>query len=110
MINIENLNKEQQKGVLATEGPVLILAGAGSGKTRVLTNRTAYLIKEKNVNPYHILAITFTNKAAAEMRERIDEMVGHGSESIWVSTFHSLCVRILRRYADRIGYSTNFTI
>lgn len=110
MINIESLNEQQQQGVYATEGPVLILAGAGSGKTRVLTNRTAYLIDEKQVNPYYILAITFTNKAAAEMRERIDEMVGYGSESIWVSTFHSLCVRILRRYADRIGYGTNFTI
>ena len=110
MVNIENLNEQQQLGVYATEGPVLILAGAGSGKTRVLTNRTAYLIDEKQVNPYYILAITFTNKAAAEMRERIDEMVGYGSESIWVSTFHSLCVRILRRHADRIGYGTNFTI
>lgn len=110
MINIESLNEQQQQGVYATEGPVLILAGAGSGKTRVLTNRTAYLIDEKQVNPYYILAITFTNKAAAEMRDRIDEMVGYGSESIWVSTFHSLCVRILRRYADRIGYGTNFTI
>ena len=110
MVKTENLNKEQQKGVVETEGPVLILAGAGSGKTRVLTNRTAYLINEKNINPYHILAITFTNKAAAEMRERIDRMVGHGSEGIWVSTFHSLCVRILRRHGDRIGYQTNFTI
>ena len=89
---------------------MLILAGAGSGKTRVLTHRTAYLIEEKGINPYHIMAITFTNKAAGEMRERIDAMVGYGSESIWVSTFHSTCVRILRRHIDRIGYDTNFTI
>ena len=106
----DTLNPQQQEGVFTTEGPVLILAGAGSGKTRVLTHRTAYLIEEKGINPYHILAITFTNKAAGEMRERIDDMVGYGSESIWVSTFHSTCVRILRRYIDRLGYSTNFTI
>ena len=89
---------------------MLILAGAGSGKTRVLTHRAAYLIEEKGVNPYHIMAITFTNKAAGEMRERIDKIVGFGSESIWVSTFHSSCVRILRRHIDRIGFDTNFTI
>ena len=106
----DTLNEQQQKGVFTTEGPVLILAGAGSGKTRVLTHRTAYLIEEMGVNPYHIMAITFTNKAAGEMRERIDDMVGYGSESIWVSTFHSTCVRILRRYIDRLGYDTNFTI
>ncbi len=104
------LNEEQKKAVLHTEGPLLILAGAGSGKTRVLTHRTAYLIEEKGVNPYHILAITFTNKAAQEMRERIDRQVGFGSESIWVSTFHSTCVRILRRHIDRLGYDNNFTI
>ena len=86
------------------------MAGAGSGKTRVLTHRTAYLIEEKGVNPYNIMAITFTNKAAGEMRERIDQLVGYGSESIWVSTFHSTCVRILRRHIDRIGFDTNFTI
>ena len=110
MIQTELLNPMQKEGVVTTEGPVLILAGAGSGKTRVLTMRTAYLIEEKGINPFNILAITFTNKAAGEMRRRIDEMVGFGSESIWVSTFHSCCVRILRRFADRIGYDTNFTI
>ena len=93
-----------------TEGPLLILAGAGSGKTRVLTHRIAYLIEEQQVNPWNILAITFTNKAAGEMRERVDKLVGYGSESIWVSTFHSMCVRILRRHIDLLGYDTNFTI
>ena len=106
----ESMNEMQLRAVCQTEGPVLILAGAGSGKTRVLTHRAAYLIEEKGVNPYHIMAITFTNKAAGEMRERIDSIVGFGSESIWVSTFHSACVRILRRHIDRIGYDTNFTI
>ncbi len=110
MITTEQLNPEQQQGVYTVNGPVLILAGAGSGKTRVLTNRTAYLIKERYVDPFNILAITFTNKAAAEMRRRINELVGHGAEGIWISTFHSCCVRILRRYADRIGYDTGFTI
>ncbi len=109
-MNLEMLNDEQREAVVTTEGPLLILAGAGSGKTRVLTYRTAYLIEECGINPYNIMAITFTNKAAGEMRERIDDMVGYGSESIWVSTFHSTCVRILRRYIDRLGYDTNFTI
>lgn len=95
---------------MQTEGPVLILAGAGSGKTRVLTHRVAYLIDQEGVNPYQIMAITFTNKAAGEMRERVDQIVGFGSEQIWVSTFHSTCVRILRRYIDRLGYDNNFTI
>ena len=107
---LDALNEPQRQAVMATDGPLLILAGAGSGKTRVLTHRTAYLIEECGVNPYNIMAITFTNKAAGEMRERIDQMVGYGSESIWVCTFHSTCVRILRRYIDRLRFGTNFTI
>ena len=106
----DTLNNEQREAVFHTEGPLLILAGAGSGKTRVLTHRIAYLIDEMGVNPWNILAITFTNKAAGEMRERVDKIVGFGSESIWVSTFHSTCVRILRRHIDRLGFGTNFTI
>ncbi len=106
----DTLNAEQREAVFHTEGPLLILAGAGSGKTKVLTHRIAYLIEEKGINPWNILAITFTNKAAGEMRERVDDIVGFGSESIWVSTFHSTCVRILRRHIDRLGYDNNFTI
>ena len=106
----DTLNKPQKEAVFHTEGPLLILAGAGSGKTRVLTHRIAYLIEEKGVNPWNILAITFTKKAAEEMRQRGDSLVGIGAESIWVSTFHSMCVRILRRYIDRLGYDNRFTI
>ena len=106
----DTLNEEQKKGVFTTEGPVLILAGAGSGKTSVLTRRIAYLIENVGVNPWNILAITFTNKAAGEMRDRVNNFVGYGAESVWVATFHSTCVRILRRYIDRIGYDINFTI
>ncbi|MBR0515735.1 MAG: UvrD-helicase domain-containing protein, partial [Eubacterium sp.] len=107
---MEGLNRVQEEACSYTEGPLLILAGAGSGKTRVLTHRIAYLIDEKSVNPYNILAITFTNKAANEMRERVDNIVGYGSESVWVSTFHSMCVRILRRHFEAIGGNNNFTI
>lgn len=107
---LELMNGPQRDAVTTTEGPLLIIAGAGSGKTRVLTHRVAYLIDRAGVNPYHILAITFTNKAAEEMRQRIDDIVGFGSESIWVTTFHSTCVRILRRYIDRLGYDKHFTI
>ena len=107
---IQGMNERQSAAVECTEGPLLIIAGAGSGKTRVLTHRIAYLINEKHVDPYNIMAITFTNKAAAEMRERIDKIVGFGSESIWVMTFHSTCVRILRRHIDLMGFDTNFTI
>jgi len=107
---LNGLNPEQQEAVKATDGPLLIMAGAGSGKTRVLTHRIAYLMVEKGVNPYNILAITFTNKAAREMRERIKKMMGGTADEIWISTFHSMCVRILRRDIDRIGYNRNFTI
>lgn len=110
MNKYESLNPMQQEAVFHTEGPLLILAGAGSGKTRVLTHRIAYLIEEKDVKPWNIMAITFTNKAAAEMRERVNSIVGFGAESIWVTTFHSSCVRILRRHIEYLGYSTNFTI
>ncbi len=106
----DTLNNKQREAVMQVDGPVLILAGAGSGKTRALTHRIVYLIEECGVNPWNILAITFTNKAAEEMRDRVDSLVGYGSDQIWVSTFHSMCVRILRRYIDKLGYDTNFTI
>lgn len=108
---LAGMNPQQAEAVKTTEGPLLIMAGAGSGKTRVLTHRIAYLIVEKEVYPSKILAITFTNKAAREMRERIDGVLGNGTtESMWVSTFHSMCVRILRRNIDRIGFSKSFSI
>lgn len=107
---LAGMNDKQQEAVLATEGPVLVMAGAGSGKTRVLTHRVAYLIEEKNVLPWHILAITFTNKAAREMKERIGKLLGDSANDIWVSTFHALCVRILRRDIDKLGFNTAFTI
>ncbi len=106
----DTLNKEQKEAVLRTEGPLLLLAGAGAGKTRCLTHRIAYLIDEMGVKPWNILAITFTNKAAGEMRERVDGLVGFGADQVWVSTFHSLCVRILRRHIDRLGFDNGFTI
>lgn len=106
----DTLNEKQKEAVLHTEGPLLILAGAGSGKTRVLTHRIAYLMEHCGVNPWNIFAITFTNKAAGEMRERVDNIAGFGSDGVWVSTFHSACVRILRRHIDLLGYGTNFTI
>ena len=108
-MNLDGLNDMQKRAVKRTEGPLLIIAGAGSGKTRVLTHRIAYLIEDCDVAPYNILAITFTNKAAAEMKERVEKITPLGSQ-VWVSTFHSTCVRILRRYIDRLGYDTNFTI
>ena len=110
MNNYDTLNPMQREAVFTTEGPLLVLAGAGSGKTRALTHRVAYLIEEKGVKPWNILAITFTNKAAGEMRDRVNSLVEYGADSVWVSTFHSLCVRILRRFIENIGYTTDFSI
>lgn len=107
---LKGMNQKQAEAIQTTEGPLLVMAGAGSGKTRVLTHRIAYLIDEKEVNPWNILAITFTNKAANEMKERVQQLLGDESEGVWISTFHSMCVRILRRNIDLIGYQKNFTI
>ncbi|KIL50679.1 ATP-dependent DNA helicase PcrA [Jeotgalibacillus alimentarius] len=107
---LNGMNPEQARAIKATDGPLLIMAGAGSGKTRVLTHRIAYLMIEKGIAPYNILAITFTNKAAREMKDRVGNILGGAAEDVWISTFHSMCVRILRRDIDRIGYNRNFTI
>ena len=107
---LEELNPEQKKAVENTEGPCLVIAGAGSGKTKVLTYKIAYLMQEKQVKPWNILAITFTNKAANEMKERIEGLVGEAAKDIWMGTFHSICVRILRRFIDRIGFDSSFII
>ena len=107
---LEGLNDKQKEAVLATEGPCLVIAGAGSGKTKVLTHKIAYLLSEKNVKPWNILSITFTNKAANEMKQRVEKLVGEASQEMWLGTFHSICVRILRRFIDRIGFDTTFLI
>ena len=107
---LEGLNEKQKEAVISTEGPCLVIAGAGSGKTKVLTHKIAYLIKEKYIKPWNILAITFTNKAANEMKERIGGLIGEGINDMWVGTFHSICIRVLRRYIDRIGYNSDFLI
>ena len=107
---IDVLNDKQKEAVLSTEGPCLVIAGAGSGKTKVLTHKIAYLMQEKNVKPWSILAITFTNKAANEMKERVENLIGDVAKDMWIGTFHSICVRILRRYIDRIGFTSSFII
>ena len=107
---LDKLNERQKEAVLATEGPVLVLAGAGSGKTTVLVNRIAYMISEKHIRPWNILAITFTNKAAREMKDRIERLLGDTAKDMWIGTFHSVCVRILRSCIDLLGYSRDFVI
>ncbi len=107
---LEELNPKQKEAVLETDGPCLVIAGAGSGKTKVLTYKISYLMKEKNIKPWNILAITFTNKAASEMKERVQALVGDATDDIWLGTFHSICVRILRKFIDRLGYDTSFAI
>ena len=103
---LKELNNKQYEAVINTEGPCLVIAGAGSGKTKVLTYKIAYLIKEKHISPWNILAITFTNKAANEMKQRVENLVGDAVNDMWIGTFHSICVRILRKYIDRIGFNT----
>ena len=107
---LKGLNDKQYEAVINTEGPILVIAGAGSGKTKVLTHKIAYLMQEKKVLPWNILAITFTNKAANEMKERITGLVGESAKDIWMGTFHSICVRILRKHIDQIGYDSSFII
>ena len=107
---LEGLNDKQYEAVVNFQGPCLVIAGAGSGKTKVLTHKIAYLMKEKNVKPWNILAITFTNKAANEMKQRVENIIGEASQDMWIGTFHSICVRILRRYIDRIGFDKSFAI
>ena len=107
---LNDLNPVQQEAVLETEGPLLVFAGAGSGKTKVLTYRIAYLIEEKGVQPWNIFAVTFTNKAADEMRERVERLLGKSAKGTWVSTFHSACARILRQHIERLGFKRNFVI
>lgn len=107
---LDNLNNKQREAVLSTEGPVLVIAGAGSGKTTVLVNRIAYMIKEKHIKPWNILAFTFTNKAANEMKDRIEKLLGDNAEGMWVGTFHSICVKILRSCIDLLGYRRDFII
>lgn len=107
---LEGLNNKQKEAVLQTEGPCLVIAGAGSGKTKVLTHKIAYLIEEKNISSWNILAITFTNKAANEMKERITKLIGENANNMWIGTFHSICVRILRKHIDRIGFNSDFVI
>ena len=107
---LEGLNDKQYEAVVNTEGPCLVIAGAGSGKTKVLTHKIAYLMGEKGVKPWDILAITFTNKAANEMKSRVENLVGDAAKDMWIGTFHSICVRILRKQIDRIGFDTSFII
>jgi len=107
---LEGLNDKQKEAVISTEGPCLVIAGAGSGKTKVLTHKIAYIIEQNEIKPWNILAITFTNKAAKEMKERITNLIGDISNDMWIGTFHSICIKILRKYIDRIGYNSDFVI
>src|SRR5699024_7332225 len=109
-MDLSMMNKEQKEAIVTTDGPLIVMAGAGSGKTRVLTHRIAYLLEEKDVPSYNILAITFTNKAAKEMHERVDKLIKEDTSHMWISTFHAMCVRILRRDIDKIGYDKSFSI